>query len=66
MRIKQILDEGLVSDEGCMAVEAYGKKDGRRILVENHVMAPGFAESFRKGRYDRRNVSDGTGRFPFL
>lgn len=46
--IKAILDEGLVSDSGCMVVEAYGKKDGRDVLVETHVMAPGLKESFAR------------------
>ena len=63
--IKQILDEGLISDEGCMAVEAYGEKDGRRILVENHVMAPGFAESFRKAGMTGEMYLTGQGGFLF-
>lgn len=46
--IKEILDEGLVSDTGCMVIEAYGKKDGEDILVETHVYAPGLAESFER------------------
>ena len=44
--IREIIDEGIISDDGCMVVEAYGKKDGKDILVENHVFAPGLAESF--------------------
>ncbi|MDR1029185.1 MAG: saccharopine dehydrogenase NADP-binding domain-containing protein [Clostridiales Family XIII bacterium] len=44
--IRAILDEGLVMDSGCMVVEAYGKKDGKDMLVEVHVFAPGLAESF--------------------
>lgn len=50
--IKEILDEGLISDSGCMVIEAYGKKDGRDILVETHVYAPGLAES-----YEREGIS---------
>jgi saccharopine dehydrogenase-like NADP-dependent oxidoreductase len=46
--IQQILDEGLLSDTGCMVVEAYGKKDGADVLVEVHVFAPGLVESFEK------------------
>jgi saccharopine dehydrogenase-like NADP-dependent oxidoreductase len=44
--IEEILKEGLVSDTGCMVIEAYGKKDGQNILVETHVYAPGLQESF--------------------
>lgn len=46
--IKSILDEGLLSDEGCMVIEAKGQKAGRDILVETHVFAPGLAESFER------------------
>jgi len=44
--IRAILEEGLVSDTGCMVVEAIGKKDGEDIMVEVHVFAPGLEESF--------------------
>jgi saccharopine dehydrogenase-like NADP-dependent oxidoreductase len=44
--IAEILDEGLVSDTGCMVVEAYGRKDGEEIMAETHVLAPGLADSF--------------------
>ncbi|MDR2296235.1 MAG: saccharopine dehydrogenase NADP-binding domain-containing protein [Clostridiales Family XIII bacterium] len=46
--IQAILDEGLVSDSGCMVVEAYGKKDGRDVRVETHVLAPGLVDSFNR------------------
>ena len=46
--IKEILDEGLVSDSGCMVVEAYGKKNGKKVRVETHVFAPGMVESFER------------------
>ena len=45
--IQAILDEGLVSDTGCMVVEAIGKKDGEDVMVETHVFAPGLEESFK-------------------
>jgi len=31
-----------------MVIEAYGKKDGRDVKVETHVMAPGLLESYEK------------------
>ncbi|HPF18668.1 MAG TPA: saccharopine dehydrogenase NADP-binding domain-containing protein [Bacillota bacterium] len=46
--IREILDEGLVSDSGAMVVEAVGCKDGKKLLIETHVLAPGLEESFRK------------------
>ncbi|MDR2355590.1 MAG: saccharopine dehydrogenase NADP-binding domain-containing protein [Clostridiales Family XIII bacterium] len=46
--IRAIIDEGLVSDSGCMVVEAYGKKDGKAVRVETHVFAPGLVDSFNR------------------
>lgn len=46
--IQQFLDEGLALDDGCMLIEAVGKKDGRDIQVRTEVNAPGFAESYAK------------------
>ncbi|MDR0887027.1 MAG: saccharopine dehydrogenase NADP-binding domain-containing protein [Clostridiales Family XIII bacterium] len=46
--IEEIIQEGLVSDTGCMVIEAYGKKNGKDVLVTVHVMAPGLVDSFNK------------------
>ena len=63
--IREIVEEGLVSDDGCMVVEAYGKKDGRDILVENHVFAPGLRESFEKAGMTGEMYLTGQGGFLF-
>ncbi|MCL2580810.1 MAG: saccharopine dehydrogenase NADP-binding domain-containing protein [Oscillospiraceae bacterium] len=44
--IKEILDEGLVADEGAFVVECYGKKAGKNVMVDAHVSAPGIQECF--------------------
>lgn len=46
--IKEILDEGLISDSGCMVVEAYGVKNGKKVRVETHVFSPGLVEAYKK------------------
>jgi saccharopine dehydrogenase-like NADP-dependent oxidoreductase len=46
--IQEIMDEGLVSDTGCMVIEAIGKKNGRDVRIEVHVFAPGMADSFAR------------------
>ena len=46
--IKEILDEGLVSEEGAMVVEAYGVKNGKKVMVDVHISAPGIMESFER------------------
>ncbi|MGI6737465.1 MAG: saccharopine dehydrogenase family protein [Anaerovoracaceae bacterium] len=63
--IQEILDEGLVSDSGCMVIEAYGKKDGRDVLVETHVMAPGLAESFARAGITAEMYLTGQGGYLF-
>lgn len=44
--VKEILDEGLIEDAGAFVVELYGKKDGKPVKVETHVMAPGCQEAY--------------------
>ena len=46
--IKEIIDEGIIADEGCFVVEVQGKKDGRDTTVRVHVSSPGLAESFER------------------
>jgi len=46
--IQEILDEGLVKDEGAFVVEATGTKDGKKVLVETYLYAPGCVESFER------------------
>ena len=46
--IKEILDEGLVSEEGAMVVEAHGKKGGKNVMIDAHISAPGIMESFKR------------------
>ncbi len=44
--IRAFVEEGLEVDSGCMVIEAYGRRGGKDTLVEVHVNAPGFVESF--------------------
>lgn len=46
--IKEILDEGLVKDEGAFVIEATGTKDGKKVMVETYLYAPGCVESFER------------------
>ena len=63
--IKEIIDEGLILDSGCMAIEAYGKKDGKDVLVEVHVSAPGLVESFERAGITAEMYLTGQGGFLF-
>jgi saccharopine dehydrogenase-like NADP-dependent oxidoreductase len=59
--IKEILDEGLVSDTGAMVVQAFGKKNGKSVMVESYVYAPGCVESFQKSGLPAETYLTGQG-----
>jgi saccharopine dehydrogenase-like NADP-dependent oxidoreductase len=44
--IKQILDEGLVMEEGAFLVRVDGTRDGKRLRSDSYVNAPGLVEAF--------------------
>lgn len=63
--IQAIIDEGMECDAGCMVIEAYGKKDGKDVLVETHVSAPGLIESFERAGITAEMYLTGQGGFMF-
>jgi saccharopine dehydrogenase-like NADP-dependent oxidoreductase len=63
--IAEIIAEGLVTDSGCMVIQAIGEKDGRRVKVETHVQAPGLVESFEKAGITAEMYLTGQGGFLF-
>ena len=48
-----------------MVIEAYGQKDSRDVLVETHVSAPGFVDSFEKAGITAEMYLTGQGGFLF-
>ncbi|MBQ9708546.1 MAG: hypothetical protein IJV66_05120, partial [Firmicutes bacterium] len=63
--IKEIIDEGLVSDAGAFVLEAYGKKDGKDVMVDLHVSAPGLVESYELAKMSAEMYITGQGAFLF-
>lgn len=63
--LQEILDEGLVRDDGAFGCEIIGEKDGRKIKVETHVFAPGLAESFEKLQMSAEQYITGLSGFMF-
>lgn len=63
--IRAIIEEGMAADDGCMVVEAYGQKDGKNILVENHVFAPGICEAFERAGMTGEMYLTGQGGYLF-
>ena len=48
-----------------MVIEAYGKKDGKDVLVETHVFAPGLVESYEKAGITAEMYLTGQGGYLF-
>lgn len=63
--IKEIIDEGLIADEGAFVCEAYGQKDGKDVMVDLHVFAPGLVESYDKAKMSGEMYLTGQGAFLF-
>ena len=63
--IRSFVEEGMALDSGCMAIEAYGRKDDEGVLVEIHVMAPGFVESFERAKMTGEMYLTGQGGYLF-
>lgn len=63
--IKAIIDEGLIADEGAVVCEAYGVKDGKNVMVDLHVVAPGLVESYEKAKMSGEMYLTGQGAFLF-
>ncbi|MBO7698753.1 MAG: saccharopine dehydrogenase NADP-binding domain-containing protein [Erysipelotrichaceae bacterium] len=61
--IKKIIDEGVVADGGAFVVEAYGKKDGKDVMVELHLSAPGLIESYAREKMTGEMYLTGQGAF---
>lgn len=63
--VKEILDEGIVSDTGAFVVEAYGKKNGKDVTAEAHLSAPGIEDSFKRSGMTGEMYLTGQGGFLF-
>ena len=63
--VKEIINEGLVSDTGAFVVEAIGRKDGKDVMVDTHVFAPGLVDSFERAGISSEMYLTGQGGFLF-
>ena len=63
--VKEIIEEGLISDTGAMVIEAIGRKDGKDIMAETHVYAPGLEDSFSRSGLSAEMYITGQGGFLF-
>lgn len=63
--IKEIIDEGLIADEGALVCEAYGKKSGKDIMIDLHLQAPGLVDSYERAKMSAEMYLTGQGAFLF-
>lgn len=63
--IKAIIDEGIIEDGGAFVCEAYGKKDGKDVMVDLHVSAPGLVDSYNRAKMTGEMYLTGQGAFLF-
>ena len=61
--IKAIIDEGIVEDNGAFVCEAYGQKDGKNVMVDLHLCAPGIEEAYEKAKMSGEMYLTGQGAF---
>ena len=61
--IKAIIDEGIVEDNGAFVCEAYGQKDGKNVMVDLHLSAPGIEEAYEKAKMSGEMYLTGQGAF---
>ena len=63
--IKEVLDEGLITEEAAFLVRVNGMKDGRRLEIENYVNAPGLTDSFALSGLSHESYYTGQSAFLF-
>jgi saccharopine dehydrogenase-like NADP-dependent oxidoreductase len=61
--IKEIIDEGIVEDNGAFVCEAYGQKNGKNVMVDLHLCAPGIEEAYEKAKMSGEMYLTGQGAF---
>ena len=61
--IKEIIDEGIVEDNGAFVCEAYGQKDGKNVMGDLYRCAPGIEEAHEKAKMSGEMYLTGQGAF---
>ncbi len=63
--IKEIIDGGLVTEEGAFQVVVDGKKDGKPMKITSYVNGPGLIEAFEKSGLTHESYLTGQSAFIF-
>lgn len=59
--IQEVLDEGMVSEEGVFLVRVKGMKDGDELGIDSYVNVPGLRESFDRAGISHESYYTGQG-----
>jgi len=57
--IQDIIDEGIIQEEGAFLVRIKGVKDGKPVQIDCYTNFPGLAESFAKAKITHESYSTG-------
>ena len=63
--IQEILDEGIVKDEGFNVAELHGTKDGKKVRVEAHVSSLDIFDAFERFKLTAEMYFTGQGGYLF-
>jgi len=63
--IRQIIDGGLITEEGAFQVVVTGSKDGKSVRITRYVNAPGLIEAFEKSGLTHESYLTGQSAFIF-
>lgn len=57
--IQEIIDEGIIQEEGVFLVRIKGVKDGKMVQLDSYTNFPGLAEAFAKSKMTHESYSTG-------
>jgi saccharopine dehydrogenase-like NADP-dependent oxidoreductase len=63
--IQEVLDEGMLLEEGAFLVRVDGKKDGSDVRIDTYVNAPDLHTAFEKAKITHESYYTGQGAFLF-
>jgi saccharopine dehydrogenase-like NADP-dependent oxidoreductase len=63
--IKEVLDEGMVSEEGVFRVRVEGRAEGKNVRIDCYANAPGLTDAFNKAGITHESYFTGQAAFLF-
>lgn len=57
--IQEVIDEGIIQEEGAFLVRVQGTRDGKPVQIDSYTNFPGLAEAFASSRITHESYSTG-------